>query len=106
MTAQEKTGSHGNVLRFTGALAGGVMTTFGLIAQVLPVGVVGVVLALAFIVLLPRGPMVLAGLASGVALTLAALAVSWLTGGWGCASEVDGWIVEHSCDSGPVAEAP
>jgi hypothetical protein len=78
------------------------MTTFGLIHQVLPVGIVGVVLALAFIVLLPRQPLILAGLGTGVALTLTTLAVIWTTG-WGCASEVDGRIIEHECGSHPSA---
>jgi hypothetical protein len=92
----------GDLIRFAGAFAGGVMTTFGLIHQVLPVGIVGVALALAFIVLLPRQPLILAGLGTGVALTLTALAAIW-TAGWGCASEVDGQIIEHECGSPPAA---
>ena len=59
--------------------------------------------ALAFIVMLPRQPMVLAGLGAGTVLTLAALSISWVTGDWGCASEVGGRLVEHPCGSGPSA---
>lgn len=102
MTSHVPPASRGNLLRFVGAFLGGVMTTFGLIHQVLPVGIVGVGLALAFIVMLPRKPMVLAGLGAGTVLTLAALSISWATG-WGCASEVDGRVVEHDCGSGPTA---
>jgi hypothetical protein len=90
-------------MRFVGAFLGGLMTTLGLILQVLPVGILGVGLAFAFIVMLPRQPMVLAGLGAGTVLTLAALSISWVSGDWGCASEVDGRLVEHDCGSGPTA---
>ena len=103
MTSHVPPVSRGNLIRFVGAFLGGVMTTFGLVHQVLPVGIVGVGLALAFIVMLPRQPMVLAGLGAGTVLTLAALSISWATGGWGCASEVDGRLVEHDCANRPAA---
>ena len=102
MTSHEPPARGGNLIRFVGAFLGGTMTTFGLLLQVLPVGIVGVGLALAFIVMLPRQPMVLAGLAAGTVLTLAALSITWVTG-WGCATEVDGRLVEQACGSGPTA---
>lgn len=95
--------NRGNLIRFVGAFLGGVMTTFGLVLQVLPVGIVGVGLALAFIIMLPRQPMVLAGLGAGTVLTLMALSITWVTGDWGCAGEADGRLVEHACGSGPTA---
>lgn len=94
---QEPTIQVRTVIRFTGAFAGGAMTTLGLINQLLPVGVVGVALTLAFIILLPRRPWVLVGLATGVVVTLAALTVTWVTGGWGCADEVAGVLIERDC---------
>ncbi len=103
MTAHVPPVSRGNLIRFVGAFLGGVMTTFGLVLQVLPVGIVGVGLALAFIVMLPRQPMVLAGLAAGTVLTLAALSISWATGDWSCAGEVGGRLVEHDCANSPAA---
>lgn len=95
--------SRGNLIRFVGAFLGGAMTTVGLLLQVLPVGIVGVGLALAFIVMLPRQPLVLAGLGAGTVLTLAALSISWATGDWGCADEGDGRLVAYACGSGPTA---
>ena len=65
-----------------------------------PLGVVLVVAGAAFILLLPRHPRAVAAFAFGVAATVVPLAVAW-SSGWGCASEVDGVIVEHDCGESP-----
>ena len=52
------------------------------------------------ILLLPRHPRSAAAFAVGVVATTAALVLVWASG-WGCASEVDGVIVEHDCGEAP-----
>lgn len=106
VTDQQNPVRRGTAILFTGAFLGGAMTTLGLLNEMPGIGIVGVALTLAFIVLFSRRPLVLAGLGTGVVLTVAALAVVWVTGGWSCAGEVEGRLIEHSCESGPVAEAP
>jgi hypothetical protein len=93
---EEPTTRVSTLIRFIGAFAGGAMTTLGLINELLPVGVVGVALTLGFIILLPRRPWVLAGLAAGVVTTLAALTMTWVNG-WGCVDEVAGELIETDC---------
>lgn len=77
--------------------AGSTLAILGLEA---PLGVVLVVAGAAFIALLPRHPRAVAAFAVGVVATLVPLAVAW-SSGWGCASEVDGVIVEHDCGESP-----
>ncbi|HEX4977761.1 MAG TPA: hypothetical protein VFV40_07840 [Nocardioides sp.] len=65
-----------------------------------PIGPVLVAAGAAFILLLPRYPRSVAAFALGLVVTFGIVAVVW-TSGWGCASEVDGRIVEHDCGEAP-----
>ena len=64
------------------------------------IGLVLVVAGAAYILLLPRYPRSVAAFALGLVVTFGIFAVVW-TSGWGCASEVDGVLVEHDCGGPP-----
>ena len=79
----------------------GAASTFAILWAGVHLGVVLVAAGAAFIVLLPRHPRSVAAFAVGVVATLVPLAVVWGSG-WGCASEVDGVLVEHGCAEPPI----
>jgi hypothetical protein len=88
--------------RYLGYTALGMAGTLG-VTGLLPLGVTLVCVGIALVLLLPHHPRAVAVLCVGAFLVLATLVVVWTTG-WGCASEVDGRIVEHDCGEPPAGQ--
>ena len=88
--------------RYLGYTALGAAATLG-VTGLLPLVVTMVCVGIALVLLLPHHPWAVAALCAGAFLVLATLATAWTTG-WGCASEVDGRIVEHDCDEAPAGQ--
>ena len=78
----------------------GAASTWLVLLSAAPMGLVLVVAGAGFMLLLLRNPRVVAAFALGAVATLGVLTVVW-SSGWGCASEVDGVVVEHDCGEPP-----
>ena len=83
----------------------GAASTIAILWLGVHLGVVLVAAGAAFILLLPRHPRSVAAFAAGVVATLVPLGAVWGSG-WGCASEVDGVLVEHDCAEPPPSPSP
>lgn len=94
----------GSVLRYALAATLGVATVVVLGGGWLPAWLMAGVLAVAFIVLLPRAPRLIAAFCAGAAIVIVASSVAWSVG-WSCASEVNGVLVEHDCGDPPLKES-
>lgn len=95
-----------SILAYLAAAALGVATLAALADGWLPPGLVAGAFAVGFILLLPHRPRLVAAYCGGAAAALLATWALWsLEPGWGCASEVDGVIVEHDCAEPPPRQA-
>jgi hypothetical protein len=76
--------------------AAGAVTTVAVLFGALPPPLVGLLVAGGFILLLPRLPWETGVFLAGAAVPFVIFFAVWAQG-WGCASEVDGRVVEHEC---------